>query len=485
MNLYHNLGQIILLTLCGYVQNIFADCTGSASDITLVHDSSSARSVSPELFGFDTPWAEFQQGYFRHGAVKDSLINFLKPFSGALYRYPGGNYFLWENSILNATARAPNFTEFLGQPRPDFGLQEYLTFLNSVNGSGIYMLNLLGAKNKPYSAEQLQNSNSALIRWVRAHPHGARIRYWEMGNELDWNPFNYTAAQYVEKMRSTLSIIKREFPTEKLIVTGRTNPWQFGVASETVFNQQAAAAYPFYGIALHAYYDGYPMPMMLSTIKRYAQVKNQLGQPTKVFITEHGRWPSENPKGRWEENWYQASGSLGAVSAADFTLMSLNEPSVATAIWHNLGTSGPWHLIHRDDKTDTLYPSATYWALRTLREAFLDQVIPISANLNTSAEYSGGYTLRLVAMANSQKSFSLLGVNRGKIPIKLNLMLANKSQFKVTKVNTTEFDPAGSDNTSGEPNKFTMHTKTLQSSAAAQYEFCVPAFSVFSLLGAS
>ncbi len=462
----------------------YADCSEPHQNHHVVLDVSSRSNhkLGKDFFGFDTPWAEFQQGYFRHGAVKDSLINFLKPFGGALYRYPGGNYFLWENSILNATARAPNFTEYLGQPRPDFGVQEYLTFLNSVDGGGIYMLNLLGEKNKPYSAEQVQNSNRALVRWVRAHPQGARIRYWEMGNELDWNPFNYSAAEYTDKMRGTLSVFKREHPTEKLIVIGRTNPWQFGIASETEFNRQAAAAYPFYGIALHAYYDGYPMPMMLSTIKRYAQVKNQLGQPTKVFITEHGRWPSANPKGRWEDNWYQASGSLGAVSAADFTLMSINEPSVATAIWHNLGTSGPWQLIHRNDKTDTLFPSATYWALRTLREAFLDQVIPISPNLNTSAAYSGGYTLRLSAMVDKQKSLSVMGINRGKIPIKLNVMLANKGQFKVTKFNITKLDPAGSDNSSREPNKITMQSMSPNSFVNNQYEFCTPAFSVFSIL---
>ena len=199
-------------------------------------------------------------------------------------------------------------------------------------------------------------------------------------------------------------------------------------------------------------------------------------------MTEHGRWPSENPKGRWEENWYQASGSLGAISASDFTLMSLNKPEVATTVWHSLGVHGPWQLIQRDPVKDSLFPSATYWALRTLREAFLKQVVPIAAQTNTSREYAGGYSLRLAAMQGDNNNFSVLGVNRSQKAMSINISLQSKSAFKILNSNATELDPAGADNTSSNPTKFVMRTIALRPPSAKQFNYCAPPFSVFSLL---
>jgi alpha-L-arabinofuranosidase len=481
-NQYLTIG-LALLTSC-MANYSLATCTAATPTqaLTITLNDPNARTISPDFFGFDTPWAEFQTSYFRNGAVKSALIDYLKPFRGALYRYPGGNYFGWENSILNTAVRQLSFTDYLGPLKPDFGVQEYLKFLNDVDGSGLYILNLLGTKKEPYNASKIQASNLALVRWVRTQPQGSRIKYWELANELDWEPLNLTAADYINRMQGTLTVAQKEFPSEKLIVAGRTNPWKFGIASETTFNNQVAKAYPFYGIALHAYYDGYAMPMMLDTIKRYAQVKNKTGQATKVFVTEHGRWPTEIPNGRWEDNWYQASGSLGAVSASDFLLMTLNIPEVATSVWHALGTTGPWQLIHRNPANDSLYPSATYWGLRTLREGFLNQTISVTPALNTSKEYLGGYSYRVSAMQGANKAFSLLGVNRSKTPMNFTFSLTNKSAFYITKINSTTFDPAGADNDAANPNKFRMLTLAPGATSVSQFNICVPAFSVFSLL---
>lgn len=462
-------------------------CTASSSVNTVKVDLSGKdlRQVGPEIFGFDAAFPEFQSGYVTDAKIDTKLIDYLKPFKGAFYRYPGGNYFQWENSILPLKERRPNSTEFLGYLVPEFGLGEYLEFLKMVDGRGIFQLNLLGNQGKNSTPVKIAQNNQALLEWVKKHPEGPRLTHWELGNELDWGKHNLNAQEYISVAKPTYDALSK-YSNTHIIVSGKTNPWKFGVEVEENYNREVVKAASFSGISLHAYYDGFPIPMMEEAIKRYAATGLTKEKPFKVYITEHGRWPTEKSGGKWEDNWYQASGSLGAISSADFMIMSISMPQVATAIWHGLGVHGPWQLIHIDRKNKILYPSATYWALRTIREGFLPTSVPVVTRIiepnSAKVSYAGGYSTRSIAMTDTKGKWSVLGVNRSNSNVRFDISLEDGADFANVNIIQTKLDEKGADNTDSNHNLIGMEYKSPQKIQTKEFSFCAEPFSVFSLI---
>jgi alpha-L-arabinofuranosidase len=457
-----------------------AICDKSSTQQNLTVDPADVirMAVPPGIFGFDVPWYDFQAGYYRGGKVRDEIVQWLLPFKGGYYRFPGGNYFEWHKTSAAVPLREKIYEEYAGHQVPEFGYLEFLKFLERVDGRGIYMLNLYGTKGHLLPLDKVLNSNAAFFDALNGQSLKRRIDYWELGNELDWRPHNWSAETYISRAKPLVDQILKKDPSAKFILNGYTNPWAAGYSAAKKFNEAVAQHLPVAGISLHAYYDGHSIPIMLEAVANYAKSFQQYSAEGKVFVTEHGRWPSEPAQGPWEQNWYKASGGFGAISAADFTLAVMPVESVGGAMWHDLGVRGPWQLIRLNAKTDQVYPSATYWALRVIRQGFLEDLIGVTPALAKSNDYAGGYDMRFVAMKNREGNFSLLGVNRSKHPKRVSVKMSSAEALQLGKLSYFQSGPNGEDNTDFAQHKHVMQERVLPPQSS---EVCIPPLSVFAV----
>ncbi len=133
-------------------QYLLRPVSGSTYEVT-ADTFTTIRKLQPEFFGFNIEWVEFQLSLWDSATqrVKPDAVEFLKALPGAVYRYPGGtvsNYFEWRNAIGDVRLRkAQSAVPWTGPPLVvQFGLVEYLKFVQSVGGRPWYVLNLYGSQ---------------------------------------------------------------------------------------------------------------------------------------------------------------------------------------------------------------------------------------------------------------------------------------------------------------------------------------------------
>ncbi len=472
-----------------YAVNSACNASSPAVAVTVNTKNVLRPATPPGIFGFTVDWYLFQMGYWRNNAVRPQVVSWLAPFSGATYRYSGGNNFIWSNTVGPISVRKPVPAIDSGNQLPLFGPAEFFNFLKTVNGQAVILLNVLDS---PLDENAMIKDNMGYINWLAKNgPHcvggpNCPITYFELGNELDMGPTNYSAAQYVARVKPLILAAKAAYPQIKFAVLGKTGPWGGETDSagqnfdQGVSSQLASIAD---AVTIHPYYDGIDIPGMQSYIDRLANLYHAINPAVKVLITEHGRWPSMPATGPWQNNWYQASGTGGGLSTADFLLMSLTDPNVIGAQWQSLASVSPWELIHVDPANDSVYPSGVYWATRTLREGFLDDVVQVSPSMIAGTSYYG-YDIRMVAMKNSTGNTSLMGVNRSGIARVLTLKAQGIPPGTVKmEVAVTQGDQVGTDNTDSAQNKFFMKTSTYNySPVTASPGVCIPPYSTFSII---
>lgn len=491
-----------LLITVGYVQTTSAMDSAivcSGQDVPFVPlklepEAIVRKDVPATIFGFDLPWFDFQLGHFRNGQIRSETINWLKPFAGAIYRFPGGNTYSWQKTVQPRGGRGKVVAAYTrtGFEIPAFGPTEFVQFLNQVDGKAIMMLNLVGPDGKLIPAEQMLKDNIGLVNWFKNQSalkcvsgKNCRIQYWEMGNELDWPNTNWSAHQYILRSEPLVDSLKKADPEIKLLALGKTAPWDSPKVADD-FNSQVAGALAVKvsGVTLHPYYDGHAIPIMTSWINKTVTPYLANNPDAKMVITEHGRWPNQKSQ-HWEDDWYKASGTGGAISSADFIISIMGMPEVAAASWHALGVKGPWQLFHLDKNRDEIYPSAVYWGLRVLREAFLQDLIQITPDKVMGFDYAGGYGMKFVAMKDASGRISIIGVNRKKVPVQLSFEMDPSWRGKssdVAKVNYLSADERGSDNDDKNKNKFVMRSQSIQTAKHFIPGLCVPPRTVFSLV---
>lgn len=454
------------------------------------------RAAVPQaMFGFHVPWYDAQIGYLRKGEVRPEVVDWLKPFAGAVYRYPGAsNTFDWRQAVGPVAQRRPIAELYAPQSQAvvTFGPDAFMRFLARVDGEPLWVLNLNGVQGRSYTTQELLHENLEFSRWIHAESErqcvGARRcqrKAYELGNELDWAPLEWTASRYVERAAPLLRALRKAQPDARLVVMGQTAPWdsKSQTRERTSFDRDVAGQLASLsdGVTLHPYYDGHSISYIEEYVDRLSRVYKAINPAQQIHITEHGRWPSQPLLGRWEDNWYQASGSAGGVSSADFVLAMLPRPGVASTMWHSMGVQGPWQLIKWDRRSDTLYPSPAYWALRVLREAMLEDVVAVEPAQLRGGRYAGGYELRLVAMRGAAGRLSLMGVNRSDRAF----LLQPQTEGQTWRAERLQFrqlvaDARGSDNTDDEKQRFTMQQWPGRI-AAPDGTLCVAPQSVFSV----
>lgn len=449
--------------------------------------------VPATVFGFHLPWFDFQEGHFRNGAVRPETVAWLTPFAGAAYRFPGGNSYDWMRAVGPVSSRRQIYADYEGMADPEFGPEEFFRLMQQVGGKAVILLNVVGEKDKPADQAQMTDENLRYLDWLATNgpgcvsgPHCA-ISYFELGNEVDWEKeLQWTGDFYSDRVQPLIAEARRRYPGIKFAVVGGTSPWdnQYADASRK-FNRALASrlARNADAVTFHPYYDGIDVRAMTSYMDALARTYRTYNPHIKVLVTEHGRWPAMPKTGDWRINWYQASGSGGGVSAADFVLMAMNRSDIAGAMWHALGVRGPWQLFHWNRKDDSVYPSAVYWSLRALREGFLSDSIAVTPALVPGKSYAGGYDMRLVAMKGKTGNISLMGVNRSADARAIRLELKGMPWRSAgMRMAVAQADAKGSDNTDEQPGRFGMKTSTGTFVTAAPTPVCIPARSAFSIV---
>lgn len=392
------------------------------------------HSVPAAVFGFNTMWMNFQRGYWRDNQVRPEVVEWLKPFSGAVYRYPGGgtaNWFEWEEAVGPVTSRAEQYTDF-GPTKAEFGFDEFLDFVKAVHGVPLVTVNLKGTRGPEknvWDDEDAMRSNAEWVQYsVQREGDAASasagfcqegkkcpVRWWELGNELDLGKGAWTPERYVNRVRVVGRAMKEADPAIELIAHTTTAPWRDrSVGWERAVGSGLGGLVE--GYAYHPYYDGMSVPEVNRYMERAVNglaVSSTISGPPSLFITEHGRWPNKPAFGKWQTVWAKTGNLGGALSTADYLLSQMVIPNVRAAMWHSLGARGPWQLFYRDSATDELYPNVVYWGLRVLRKGLLDDALWVKVSSPNTSGYRGNYDVRAVFMRErSGARYSLMTVNR-------------------------------------------------------------------------
>jgi hypothetical protein len=455
-----------------------------------VADGPALRVQAPQaLFGFNVPWRDFQLAFIRGGEVRPEVIDWLKPFAGAVYRYPGGspsNWFDWNDALGDPASRRPLHADHNRFARVEFGVTEFLQFLEKVDGEALLTGNLIGPYKQFRTAQELQSDGAAFARLISGFPAfkcggGSRCRLFaiELGNEVDWEPHAIGAADYVQRAVSFRAGIGTALPNTRYIANGRTAPWDRRAADYRRFNDVVVTglAGQIAGLAVHPYYDGISVSRALQLVDEFAAVGDRAAPA--VFVTEHARWPAQPLVGEWRQNWYQTTSLGGAISTADFLLGLIERPAVQVANWHALAGIGPWQLFEWDQKSDALTPSALYWGMRLLRESYLDDVLRSEARSARPATYGGGYDQRLVTMRSADgKRLSVLGINRAEAALNVSLEWPRGTQPRATSMHWIGGASPDTHNTAASPLLVVPRDAKL---TAAEKFICVPGNSVFAI----
>lgn len=481
--------RFIAIVYCFFqAQSTYA---GDGSQVELAIDPQQVinSNVSPNTFGFAVDWYQFQLGYYREGKVRPEVIQWLKPFKGAVYRYSGGNTFEWRKAVGPLNERKKMAVNFEGAKLPEFGPNEFLRFINQVDGNAVVLLNVKG--NSP--ADIMADDNLDYLNWFSQN--GAKcvsgqncpIKYFELGNEVDTEKgIKWGANYYAKRITPFIVKAKRKYPDIKFAVVGKTIPWDSiydvdGKDFDEVVAKEVGGLVD--AVTFHPYYDGRSVMDMNAHIDKMLSKYKKVNPNINALITEHGRWPTIPHFGRWEDNWYQASGSWGGLSAADFIVQNLDKSDIAGMMWHMIATKGPWQLIHLNKSNDTVYPSATYWFLRTIREGFYESIVQVNPKFDVGLKkYGGKYDQRFIAMKGRNGDLSLIGINRSNSTKELCISIKGNNYNKVFKYNYVSATEDGLDNNDRETELIKMTSTSIQAADVSCYGVNVPARSAFSII---
>jgi hypothetical protein len=467
-------------------------CAGMTPVAVRIDAKNVQRAAVPRtIFGFDMPWYDAQIAYFRNGRIRDEIVEWLRPFDGAMYRYSAGSAtFDWRRAVGPVPDRMKNWDQYAmgGWAVTEFGPEEFLQFVQRVRGAPLWMINLQGLRERPWTPDELVNGGRDYAQWVgrRASQVCAASapcsrQAFELGNEMDWEPYLWPGSVYVNRAQPVASAIRSVMPDAVILAQGQTAPWdpkskKSGRSSFDVTVAQAMAR-DVDGVTIHPYYDGHDIPYLSGYLDRLADTYKRAGKEVPVYVTEHGRWPSMPPSGRWEDRWHEASGSGGGVAAADFVLAMMSRPHVQAAMWHELGAQGPWQLFRWQRNGDSVYPSAVYWALRTVRDAFLEDVVEVQPSMIKGGDYRGGYAVRLIAMRDRQGRLSLLGVNRSSSPVLLDVATTARREG-ARRISRFVADEFGSDTPTDDPDRF---KPLVEKAAPGKSPLCLEGRAVFTV----
>lgn len=420
---------MLSLAFVSQAENCAGASQSSGNSCFLVRaENTTFRKLSPQFFGFNLELVEFQNSLWNslNQRVEPAVVEYLRRFPGAVYRYPGGtvaNNFDWRAAIGPISGRLEQkIVGWQAARVVQFGPVEYLNFVKEVNGTAWYVVNLHGDIVSSRKLDSLIGSASPLAIFMGSQRSNGMpsIYRWELGNELDRGHYRWPASKYISISKEIAKVILKAYDGAKIV--GMTQDWEHTGASIFGVNYNTAVASDLKGYvgeyAGHAYYDGKPWGPAVNRVVR--QLRKNLeevrsGAPNSVlWVTEHGRTPLGTPSDpTWKSNWPQTADLGAALSVADVMISLAKTKNIEGAFIHSLhGTAGPWPMFHKQID-GTLRPSAVFWALLLLREGLLEDVLKTELRVSDNGKNSAEVDSNSIILSDASRArFSIWMVNR-------------------------------------------------------------------------
>lgn len=414
--------------------------------LSLAVDEQVVRQIDPAFFGFNLENTEFQLSLWdsEHHRVRPEVHDFLKAhFPGAVYRYPGGttsNFHRWKKSVGAVTKRpAVTINDWIDLPRIEFGVDEYLDFVDSTAGQVWYVLNLKGDIDRLVSQETLAAEAGELARHIAARK--TPVFRWELGNELDRFEDKWIPDLYVTRAQAVLNEVRSVDRQARFVgMMADFDAQADRGVSASQYNQAVAKGLRGDGVseyAQHLYYDGPPNgPHMVNRLEHLCQSISDAGRAgvmdSGFWITEHARWPQGEEGREWQESWRKSADLGASISMADLIIASTQLKAVKGSALHALhGTSGPWPMFHRPEGAKAYHPSVPMHAYAMLRETLLPNVLQTRSSSANPAGYEAGYSARGTVLSNDDRSrYSVWAINRDAAPMKVSLSIPSMAGRK-------------------------------------------------------
>lgn len=454
------------------------------------------------FFGFNLPWFNFQSGLMNAAdgtAPHPDLAGFMRRFSGAYYRYPGGtaaNYFDWQSAVGPVEARLPQKVTGWSPPQViRFGIPEYFSFLEAVQGRPWYVVNLFGRYGKeiepPALQAEFQGALDHLQQYATSHPAQLREIKYELGNELDRDAYRWSAEKYATRATTIGKPLEtRQMQGLQVVPLEDFDALPGRSASE--YNRAVVRQLPetINDFALHPYYGGRPGgPPVDNRLRHVCAVLSDIkavrpGAQPGIWITEHARWPpGKVDSDEWKANKPRTNNLEAALYVGDFLIGAAQIAPVKSTFLHALhANNAPWALFVRDQKQDKLIPTAVYLGLVLLREGMAAQVLPSKMRSTNTAEIDGGHDARALVMHEpGQETYKIWLVNHAhrqnevtvKIPALASRMVQIEHKF------LTHAD-VSTNNSAAQPNMLEIQTSLAQIKAnqAGEIRLAVPMHSL-------
>lgn len=502
-----NVFAIIFVVISFFSTNAYSRNTGcdfkilvsDRTEIRVYPQDTSIRKLSPQFFGFNLELLEFQDSLWnkQKGSVENEAIALLSRFPGATYRYPGGtvsNHFIWEQAVGPLAERAAQKTvSYQPEKVISFGPIEFLKFIQQVNGTAWYVLNMNGSISAEYSSKILAQSAAKLAQNLKSAEHSGlpQIYRWELGNELDRGKYRWPPEKYVTTATEVANAVRATNTGAEFVVMGQD--WEHTGAGRlgTTYNAYTATALEDTAdeYSFHLYYDGAPwgppLPRVIKQLCKNTAATQLPIRPSNAWVTEFGKAPVGTPlDSYWKSNWPQTGGLSAAISAADLLITLARIDRVDGAFVHSLhATSGPWPIFHK--RTDgVIYPSAVYWALVMLRETMLEDVLNSDITTLNSSDNGVGYDTNSIVMASpSRLNISIWTAQRGDVPARISTVIPQLAGKKVlVKFASLSSPETDANNYVSQYQVFPRRNESIiQVGHTGDFVYTVPAHSVTSL----
>lgn len=393
---------------------------GAENTVSTTPDNRVIRDLEPSFFGFNLEWVDFQQDMFDRNAnqVWPNVVEWMKPFAGAVYRYPGGtgsNHLDWHDTVGPQSSRPKKQrVDWLGPIAAQFGFDEYLDFVKKTNGTAWVVLNLNGDYAKEGDHASLAKSAADWVSYAnRAKLEGMpEVLRWELGNELDrykWKP-----NKYVQVANQTMKAVLASEPEAKFVSLLQDYAFhkEYSVSQyDSILMNELTPKVNDY--AHHLYYEEQSWG---SVFERMSYVCKSVEDAHKAKIDSPSIWITEHAKGEQvqdKRNWIKTSNLEAAIVEAESYIAAAQLPEVKGLFLHSLGTShGPWPLFNSGMREE-LRPSIVYWAMRILRDTMLPKVLASQVASRNEEGSIGDHDVRAVVLTDAQQlQYVVWAVNR-------------------------------------------------------------------------
>ncbi len=355
-----------------------------------IHAESIVRQIPSTLFGMNLEWLYNGQDTWdeKNQRLDPTVMQLASESNSKLWRYPGGlfaNYYNWRNGIGPQQDRPVVVSAPFGPLSANgFGTDEYMAFMEKLNGQGLITVNA-----------HTSTADEAAA-WVQYVNNGERrVEYWEIGNELYldyafdptapvWTPESYveTFLKFAAAMRAADPHIKlgADLDFNSYVSVGHLHPtWTDvvlrGTASEMDFVSVHNAFAPVIdyddGLDVRTIYAsmlGAPVSIRnaLRTLSAKIDALGGARAPQiRIGVTEWGPFFQTSPQSRLVDHVKTLASGLYVASVMK---VLLEEPRVELA--------GGFKLLDRSaqgwigDRNQRYIPKAPYYAYQMFTQHF-------------------------------------------------------------------------------------------------------------------